>query len=92
MRVEARFCFGWRNVTDGFEQAFVVEPVNPFERGELDCLEAAPWSPFADHLCLVETVDGFGDSKSATCGPLIPNRLLDKAMKRVRGCADESVI
>jgi hypothetical protein len=26
----------------GFQQSLVVEPVNPFERGELDRLEVAP--------------------------------------------------
>lgn len=25
--------FGWRSITDGLQEALVVEPVHPFERG-----------------------------------------------------------
>ena len=40
----------------------MVEPVNPFERRELDGFEISPWPTPMDHLGLVETVDGFGES------------------------------
>ena len=43
-----------------FEEATVVEPVNPFEGGELEVVESAPWSFVADELGLVEPVDRFG--------------------------------
>jgi hypothetical protein len=36
------FGFGGRDVSDGFRQAAVVEPVGPFERREPDGLAAAP--------------------------------------------------
>lgn len=37
-------CFGGWNVADGFEQAAIVEPVDPFEGGHLDT-ESSPASP-----------------------------------------------
>lgn len=39
----------------------MVEPVQPFEGGEFDRFEAAPWSAPTDDLGLVETVDRFGE-------------------------------
>ena len=58
--IVVRFCFGGWNVSDGFEQASVVEPVDPFEGGYLDRFEAAPRAASMDHLGLVEAVDGLG--------------------------------
>jgi hypothetical protein len=43
LRIIARFGFGRRNVSDRLQQPSIVEPVDPFERGELDLFEAAPW-------------------------------------------------
>jgi hypothetical protein len=40
----------------GSRSPSVIEPIDPFQGGELDALEAAPWP-----LGLVETVDGFGE-------------------------------
>jgi hypothetical protein len=51
---------GGRYAADGFEQAPVVEPVHPFQGGELDGFQGAPWSAAPDHLGLVEAVDGLG--------------------------------
>ena len=53
------FRLGGRDVADGLEQTPVVEPVDPFERGELDRLEGAPWTTPVDHLGLEEADDGF---------------------------------
>ena len=44
------FGFRRRYVADGLQQSPMVEPVDPFERGELDGFEVAPWSPPVDHL------------------------------------------
>jgi hypothetical protein len=55
------FGFGWRDVADGLEQPAVVEPVDPFQRGELDGLERPPWPAPVDDLGLVETIDGLGE-------------------------------
>ena len=53
--------FGWRPVSDWLEQATVVEPVDPFKRGELDGLERAPRPASVDDLGLEEAVDGLGE-------------------------------
>jgi hypothetical protein len=58
----ACFGLGGRDISDGFEQAAVVEPVDPFERGEFDGLDAAPRSAPVNDLGLVEAVDRFGES------------------------------
>ncbi len=58
--IEAGFGFGGRDVADGFEQAAVVEPIDPFEGCHLDGFEAAPRAASVDHLGLVEAVDGLG--------------------------------
>ena len=42
--------FGGRYVSDGLEQAAVVEPVHSFESGEFDGLEGAPEPASADEL------------------------------------------
>jgi len=62
MTVVACFGFGGRDVADRLQQPAIVEPVDPFQGGELDGLERAPWSASVDHLSLVETADGFGES------------------------------
>ena len=61
LRIIARFGFGRRNVSDRLQQSLVVEPVDPFERGELDRLEVAPRPAPPDHFGFVESVDGLGE-------------------------------
>jgi len=56
--VVALLGFGRRYVADGLQEPSVVEPIDPFEGGELDGLEVSPWSAPVDHFGLVETVDG----------------------------------
>ena len=58
MRIVARLGFGRRDIADRLEQPPVVEPVDPFQRRELDRLEAAPRPAPVDDLGLVEAVDG----------------------------------
>ena len=50
---------GW-DVAEFAEESSVVEPVDPFEGGELQVLEAAPRSLVAHEFGLVEAVDGLG--------------------------------
>ena len=57
----ARFRLGGRDIADWFEQPAVAEPVDPFERGELNRLEAAPWPAPVDHLGLEQAVDRLGE-------------------------------
>ena len=73
--VVALLGLGWRNVSDGFEKAAVVEPVDPFERGELHRFEVAPWSPAMDYLDLVKAVDRFGESVVVTVANASDRRL-----------------
>ena len=51
-----------RDPADRFEQASIVEPVDPFQRGELDGFQASPRAASPDHLGLVEAVDRLGES------------------------------
>ena len=60
LRIIARFGFGRRNVSDRLQQPSIVEPGDPFERGELDLFETAPWPAPPDHLGFVKPVDRLG--------------------------------
>jgi len=42
------FELGWRNSSEFVEEAAVVEPVDPFEGGEFEVVEAAPGSAVAN--------------------------------------------
>ena len=53
---------GRRAVPDRLEEAAFIEPVDPFEGGELDRFEAASTAASMDHLGFVEAVDGLGES------------------------------
>ena len=57
----ARFGLGGWDVSYGLEEPSVIEPVDPFEGGELDGLEVAPGSAPMDDLGLVEAVDRLGE-------------------------------
>ena len=57
----ARFGLGGRDISDRLEQAPIVEPVDPFEGGELDGLEAAPGPAPVNDLGFVEAVDRLGE-------------------------------
>jgi len=41
-----------------------VEPVDPFEGGELDRFEVTPGAALTDHLGLVQADDGLGQALS----------------------------
>jgi hypothetical protein len=60
--VIARLCLGWRDVSDWLQQPAVIEPVDPFERRELDGFKIPPGSAPVNDLGLVKPVDGFGES------------------------------
>ena len=59
--IVARFGFGGRDISDRLEEAPMVEPVDPFEGGELDRLEAAPRSTPMNEFGLVEAIDGLAE-------------------------------
>jgi hypothetical protein len=47
----------WGCPSDRLEEPFAVEPMDPFEGGEFDGLEAAPGAAPTDDLGLVQAVD-----------------------------------
>ena len=49
------FGFDRWNVADGGEEPPIVEPVNPFQRGHLDSVQAAPWPLAADQFGFEQT-------------------------------------
>ena len=51
---------GRRDVAYRFEQAAVVKPVHPLQRGELDGLEETPRTAPMDHLGFEQAVDRLG--------------------------------
>src|ERR1700677_4393808 len=89
--VVALLGFGRRYVADGLQEPPVVEPVDPFQRRELDGLEAAPWSAPMDHLGLVETVDGFGESVVIGISDAADRRL-DASFSQAFGVFDRDVL
>ena len=54
--VVALFSLGGRHVADGLEKPAIVEPVDPFERGKLHRLIAAPAAAPVDDLGFVEAI------------------------------------
>jgi hypothetical protein len=47
---------------DGFKQAAVVKPIDPFERFPLDRCHGFPWTKPVDDLSFVEAVYRFGQA------------------------------
>ena len=62
------FVVGWRDSSEVVEDSPVVEPVDPFEGGELEVFETAPGAFVPDECGLVEAVDGFGERVDAPIG------------------------
>ena len=54
------FVLGGRDMLAVAVQPPVVEPVDPFQRGELDGFQVSPRAAAPDHLGFVEAVDGLG--------------------------------
>src|SRR5271165_2083873 len=61
LRIVARFGFGRRNVSDRLQQSAIIEPIDPFEGGELHGLEVAPRPAPPNDLGLVKPVDRLGE-------------------------------
>ena len=56
--------FGLRHVADRREEATVVVPVHPFERGVFDRIQRAPRATAVDHFRLEQADDGLGEGLS----------------------------
>ena len=67
-----------------FEQAAVVKPVDPLQRGELDGLQAPPRSAAVDHLGLVKAVDRFGQGVVIAVADAA-HRRLDASLRQALG-------
>ena len=50
-----------RDAAEVVEDASVVEPVDPFERGEFEVVETFPWALVPDEFGFVEPVDRLGE-------------------------------
>ncbi len=57
----AFFGFCGRDIADWRQQAPVVEPFYPFQRGEFHGLEAVPRPAAVNDLCLVKPLDALGE-------------------------------
>lgn len=85
------FGLGGRNVSDGLQKATVVEPIDPFERGELHGFEVAPLAPSMDDLGLVKTVDRFDQSVVVTVADTADRRL-DASLRQPLGIANGHIL
>ena len=69
----------------------MVEPIYPFERGELHGFKVAPWSSPMNDLGLVKTVDRFGESIVVTIADA-SDRRLDARLRQPFGKANGHVL
>ena len=76
-----------RDVSDGFEQAAVVEPVDPFQGSELHVLEAAPRATPADQSRDRAPAGGAPKNINGTPGGGQASRGNGHAMSKVGGQA-----
>src|SRR6202162_3667356 len=83
------FCRG--NVTNGLQQSAMVEPVDPFQGGELDGFERAPGPTPVDYLGLVEAVDGLGQGVVVAVADAADGRL-DPGFGQALGVFDRDVL
>ena len=85
------FCLGGRDVSDRLEKASVVEPVDPFEGGELDGLEGASGSAPVNDVRLEEADHRFGEGVVVAIADAA-DRGLDAGLGEALGVADAGVL
>src|SRR4051794_1034935 len=83
--------FCWRDVADGLQQPAIVEPVDPFQRRELDGLEVAPWSASMDDLGLVKAVDRLCESIFVAVTDAA-HRRFDPGLRQALGVSNADVL
>ena len=86
-----RLGLGGRNVADRLEEAAVVEPVHPFEGGELDGVQRAPGPAAADDLGPEQADDALGQSIVVAVADAA-DRGLDAGLGQALGVADRDVL
>ena len=85
------FEFGWWDVAAVFVEASVVEPVDPFQGGDLDVVGGAPRPSRFDQFGLVEAVDRLGQRVVvAVAGG--PDRGVDAGLGESFGVGDGGVL
>ena len=86
-------CFGFcgRDISDWFEQALIVEPVDPFKRGEFHRLGTAPRAAAVDHLGLEQTVDSLGERVVVAVADAADG-WLDPSVKQALAVADRDAL
>ena len=89
--IEVVLRFGGRDVSDRFEQAAIVEPVDPFQRCELDGLQAAPWPAPVNHLGLEEADHRLGERVIVAVADAADRRL-DTGLSQTLGVFDREVL
>ncbi len=89
--IVARFSLGGRDIPDRFEQTTGVEPVDPFEGGELDGLERPPWSTPMDQFGFEQPVDRLGEGIVVAVADAADGRL-DTGLGEPLGVADRQVL
>ena len=89
--IVARLGFGGRDIAYGLEEAPVVEPVDPFEGGELHRLGMAPRAATADNLSLEQADDRLGESVVVAIADAADGRL-DASIGQALGVADRDVL
>ena len=52
---------GWRDISNRFQQSFVVVPGDPIQCGELDIVEPFPRSLLSNDFCFVQADDRLGE-------------------------------
>ena len=91
MRIIALLGLGRRDVADRLEEPSVVEPVDPFKRGQLDCFEVSPRPSSVDHLGFVEAVDRLGERVVVGVADAADRRK-DAGLGEAFGVADRDVL
>ena len=90
LQIKSLFKFRWRHMADPFQESAVVEPVEPFEGGELDPFKMAPGAALANHPGLVQADDGLGQGIVVGI-PDLAHRRLDPGLGQALGVADRQV-
>ena len=90
LRIVARFGLGGRNISNRFEQATIVEPVDPFESGEFDRLGTAPRTAPMDDFGFEQSIDGFSERIVITVTDAA-DRWLNASVKQALGVANRQV-
>src|SRR6266550_4704666 len=83
--------FRRRNVADRLEQPAMVEPIDPFQRGVLHCLNTSPGTATVNDLGLEQADDGFGECVVVGIANT-PDRRLRTRIGQALGVPDRQIL